>query len=274
MFNPKAYLQLNPAQNMSHHLATGRLLYYCQDQQPAYWLKLQVKGVDVKSETSFEHELGVYQKLQLLHQQKLLMKPSAASVCLTHQLIPSTHILGGPEHLVSHALMLADSQALFVPTELNFATQLHLLIQSLNVLGQLHDEGYVHGDLKTQHFRRQQQQCYLIDFEQCVEIGAQVENTVTATPRYMAPELFHAKNKTIQTDIYALGAIWLQWLNHVRWPSRSYIDWAYWHCQFLSVELDRDFAMLQPILMRMLAKNQSQRYQHIDEIRLDLARVV
>lgn len=255
-----------------HRPDRGRWLYYCEE-QPRYWLKLQQQGIDVESEAGFEQELQLYQYLQHCHQQQS-GKTKGTAVCLPHALKDSSALIGKAEGLRPKALLMADSQAFFTYLSSDFATQLHGLIQSLNVLEKLHDCGYIHGDLKTEHFRLYQQQCYLIDFEQCVKIDVAIAHAQTATPRYMAPELFHAQKKTIQSDIYALGIIWLQYLNQLRWPSRSYVDWAYWHCQHLQVELSDSLLLLQPIIQRMLAKNQAQRYASIQEIKLDLARIV
>lgn len=266
--------QLHHDQCVVHRLDTGRWLYHCQEQQSSYWLKLQQQGIDLKSEAGFSHELQLYRHLQHCHQQQQSMKAKVTAVCLPHSIWQSSKLRGAPEGLLPQALLVVDSQSFFTSWSADFSTQLHRLIQSLNVLEKLHDCGYVHGDLKSSHFRLYQQQCYLIDFEQCVEIGTATAHAQTATPRYMAPELFHAQKKTIQSDIYALGVIWLQYLNQERWPSRSYVEWAYWHCQQLRAELTDSVVLLQLILQRMLAKNQAQRYASIEEIKLDFARIV
>lgn len=254
----------------------GRWLYYVEHQQEAYWLKLQQSIGDLQSETAFLHELAFYQKMQQavdLHHK--LIERDKLSVCLPFDILDVASINDAPVNSISQVLCIRDSQTLFSTSEdLSLSDQIHRLILSLTVLERLYGCGYLHGDLKNTHFRLHQNQCYLIDFEQSMNIDAARAVEQTATPRYMAPELFHAQPKSVQSDIYALGVIWLQWLNQQRWFNRSYLDWAYWHCQQLEVELVDRFSMLKPILMRMLAKKKSNRYAAIEEIKLDLARIV
>lgn len=104
------------------------------------------------------------------------------------------------------------------------------VLKALYALDNLHQKGWVHGDIKKQHFVIYQNRVYLIDFEHTQRIGHQNLQT-HATPRYMAPELFHAYSKTPQTDLYALGIVLYEWLTQTRLKSRSYYDWAIFHCQ-------------------------------------------
>lgn len=47
----------------------------------------------------------------------------------------------------------------------------------------------------------------------------------------MAPELFHGANKTVQSDLYALGIVLYEWLTQTRLQANSYHEWAVLHCQ-------------------------------------------
>ena len=78
----------------------------------------------------------------------------------------------------------------------------------------------------------------------------------------MAPELFHGEAKTVQTDLYALGIILLEWLTDQRLQAASYQDWAYLHCQSLNIALPEPFQGFSPLLQGLLAKQQSQRWQN------------
>ncbi|MEK5745462.1 serine/threonine protein kinase, partial [Acinetobacter variabilis] len=74
--------------------------------------------------------------------------------------------------------------------------QKHLLA-ALDAVMQLYQCGYLHHDLKVEHFVQCKGQVCLIDFEQAHRISDESPRTLDATPRYMAPELFHAEVKTI-----------------------------------------------------------------------------
>ena len=82
---------------------------------------------------------------------------------------------------------------------------------------------------------------------------------MTATPRYMAPELFHGEAKTLASDLYALGIIVYEWLTQRRLQAKSYQDWAYLHCQQLKIELPAAYLGFQDLLEAMLNKQKSQR---------------
>ena len=109
-----------------------------------------------------------------------------------------------------------------------------------------------------------QQKVCLIDFEHVQKINSQITlQSLTATPRYMAPELFHAAAKTVQTDIYALGIIIYEWLTGQRLTAKNYQEWAYLHCQRLSIELPEHFLMFKRLLDGMLAKQKEYRFANI-----------
>lgn len=268
MFKTSGQLFLTTADPHLLYSHRGRQLYRLYHGSTYYWLKLQQLGLSPLSERAFLHELAMYRVLQ----------HDAQAVCLPHIVLDLNQFSDAPTDVYPEALCVQDSQALFTQwSKPDFGWVLHRLIQSVHVLEQLHHVGFVHGDLKTAHFRLDQQHCYLIDFEQSIQIQAQHASTPsrpTATPRYMAPELFHGATKSIQSDIYALGVIWLQWLNQIRWGAKSYMDWAYWHCQLLQVELPVIFLVLKPILQRMLAKHRAQRYCCIEEIKRDMLKIV
>jgi len=202
----------------------------------------------------------------------------------------ATNCINWPADYFPQGLCLTDSAAHFDPQR-NFAQQtikpdhptsqdkqpqakvFHDLIQSLNVLGNLHALGYVHGDLKREHFRQRAGRCYLIDFEQAVPITSS-STVYTATPRYMAPELFQGRAKSIQSDIYALGIIWYEWLSGQRVQQTSYLDWATWHCQRFQPDLSLHAPKLDLVLKRMLCKNKTNRYADIFEIKQALSHLI
>lgn len=275
MFKTSGKLQLDTALQLIDYAHSGRQIYHISNQQQDYWLKLQRLGVSKSSEQAFLHELDMYQRLQhSVHGgNRTTSQSQPTMICLPYQIIDLTQFSDVPADVCPQALCLVDSDALFDEL-LDLSQVSHRMFQSLTLLQHLHQCGYLHGDLKTAHFRLRQQRCFLIDFEQCTAIDRAHSMRQTATPRYMAPELFHAEAKSVQSDIYALGVIWLEWLSQQRYRSRSYLDWAYWHCQQLEVALPQPLQQFLPILQMMLAKKQADRYSHIEQIKRDLLGVV
>ena len=86
-----------------------------------------------------------------------------------------------------------------------------------------------------------------------------------ATPRYMAPELFHGANKTVQSDLYALGIVLYEWLTQTRLQANSYHEWAVLHCQKLNVVLPSSFQVFLPLLSGLLQKQQQSRFSNVHE---------
>ncbi len=109
--------------------------------------------------------------------------------------------------LFEHAVGLFEQAA----EQMSLEQVQQILWLAIDAIEIIYAAGYLHADLKREHFVIQQGQCKLIDFEQSLEIEHQ-SLLMTATPRYMAPELFQGQAKCIQSEIYALGIIFLEWL--------------------------------------------------------------
>lgn len=103
------------------------------------------------------------------------------------------------------ALILPEASAFLVEPHLLHPEQVkHHLWQAISVMEQLNQCGWIHGDLKSTHFMQYQQRVCLIDLEQAQPLQQQA-HTLNATPRYMARIISCKKQKSIQTDLYALG---------------------------------------------------------------------
>lgn len=252
----------NPKQSQD----LGRRLYQvCLDGQD-YWFKMQIHAHSEESEQSFLHELDLYVKLNQPH----------LNILLPHALIHPQRDLSLDESFLNSALLIQDSKALFAQAvnELSYAEVMCILQKSADMLERLHQIGYLHGDLKVEHFRMLQNQGYLIDFEQSHLINDAGLFKNSATPRYMAPELFHAEQKSLQSDIYALGIIWLEWLTGQKLQEKSYLDWAKLHCQRLKVALAPQFQHLEIVLIQMLMKIKAHRCSNIYQIKQILSKNV
>lgn len=259
-------LQLKQALNPARSQRLGRRIYQVSLDAQLYWVKIQLPHMSPQHELSFQRELSHYQ-------------------CMIKQcpeLIPPFHILdlrhpqGAGQDGLTAALMIRDTQAWFAipPDTLDRSAIIEVLLQSLEMLEKLHGLGYIHGDLKAEHFRRFQEQAVFIDFEQMVDLTDQVQSNNTATPHYMAPELFHAEAKSLASDIYALGIIWLEWLNQCKFQEKTYLDWAKLHCQQLEIDLKSEYKAFEQVLSAILHRQKSKRCTNFYQIKQLLSDIV
>lgn len=242
-------------------LTFGRSLYTFEYQQQHYWLKTQALNINQSYEAGFLNELAFYQ--QFVDQPNSSNNPP--DFLLPFQMIAHLKSLEGQQQSGRPALILSHAESLLGDCSGMSLNEIKkTLLKVLEVVDQLHQLGWIHADLKREHFVEYQQRVCLIDFEQVQKINSPIKlQNLTATPRYMAPELFHVAEKNVQTDIYALGIIFYEWLTGQRLTAENYQDWAYLHCQRLSIELPEHFAPLKNLLSGMLAKQKQRRFTNI-----------
>jgi serine/threonine protein kinase len=266
IFNSRALEQYQfESKAKPRSLSYGRYLYRLNTPDSAqndevFWLKAQQQTGEVFARQGFEQELKCYRSLQELQADFILPAQILSDVC-----IPQMDIY------VETALILPEAREFFAidPYSLHPEQVKHHLWQAITVMEKLNQSGWLHGDLKSTHFMQYQQRVCLIDFEQALLLQ-QHSHTLNATPRYMAPELFHAQAKSIQSDIYALGIIFYEWLTGQRLVATDYEDWAYLHCQRLKIELPEVFLRFLPLLEGMLAKHKMQRMHDFSQLKMCL----
>lgn len=240
MFQPEhAYLIQEKTPEQSR--VFGRQIYLIEQAQQYYWLKLQQPQGHVQFQQGFQREVECYQQWRAFQPSFLLESQYFFELQLPELLQPA------------QALLLPHAPRLFIDLSiLSYSDVIQRIADALEQLAALHDLGYVHGDIKAAHFRYVDRQVFLLDFEQVQPIGLHMP-ILNATPRYMAPELFHAQAKTIQSDLYALGIVLYEWLTQTRLSSKSYQDWALFHCQTATFDLPIQWQALQPCLDGLLA---------------------
>ncbi|MCC6621263.1 MAG: serine/threonine protein kinase [Deltaproteobacteria bacterium] len=93
----------------------------------------------------------------------------------------------------------------------------------LRALDHVHRRGFVHGDLKPANVlvaeRLEGLHPHLIDFGVALPIGTATPDEVLATPEYAAPEQLFGEAVDARTDLYALGLLLYELIEHRRpWP--------------------------------------------------------
>lgn len=237
----------------------GRRLYTLTQGHKKYWLKFHVEQHNQVLEDSFNAELEFYRQNKI----------SSSDFLVPYNVIDLSKLNFLNETRQSgEGLLTLDTNDFFI--KFNPENDLHeirkQILLALNALEALHQSGWIHGDLKSEHFRRYLDTCRLIDFEQSQRIISP-KKLLTATPHYMAPELFHGQPKSVQSDLYAFGIILYEWLCQSRLSAKTYHDWAILHCQQLQIKLPDSLQCFLPILDGLLKKKMDERFGSVAELR-------
>ena len=227
--------------------ALGRYLWKCGIDNKDYWLKYHLPETHLQSEQDFIHEQLFYEEINQENPTWLL----------PHKLI-EVKAIPQLNHSLGRVLILPDTD-LWFGSLLHETDIYHTIWFALDKLTELHRFGWIHGDIKNEHFRKFEQNPYLIDFEK-VRLLSSSDSRMDATPRYMAPELFGGAYKSIQSDLYAFGIVLYEWLTQTRLEAGSYYDWAVLHCQNLTIQLPIQFMNFYPLLLGLLQKQQKNRF--------------
>lgn len=105
---------------------------------------------------------------------------------------------------------LVDGISLHEEQPDDLATLVDIFRQTASALGQMHDRGYVHADMKPHNVivgvdLDNNHTAKLIDLGQSCKIGT-IKKRIQGTPDYIAPEQVHRREITPKTDIYNFGA--------------------------------------------------------------------
>ncbi|MEB3197040.1 MAG: HD domain-containing phosphohydrolase [Candidatus Sericytochromatia bacterium] len=151
------------------------------------------------------------------------------------------------------------------------ADVLPILRQLCLALSFIHQQGFVHGDLKPENIRiRPDGVVKLMDFG-LVDVAGTAHGTIRGTIAYMAPEVAKGGRIDQRSDIYALGAVAYHLLaGHPPFTSENAVAVLRAHAQAPVPPLKGACGPvsdgLQAILLRMLEKEPVARYQAVAEV--------
>ncbi|OGQ08328.1 MAG: hypothetical protein A3G32_07490 [Deltaproteobacteria bacterium RIFCSPLOWO2_12_FULL_40_28] len=160
---------------------------------------------------------GVHQKTYKTHCIKVSLDPETTANLNreyeflkehAHPLFPNVHGLNPLDQ--NKALQVRE----YVPGQTleQFAGKLpeqeilSIATQIARGLAAIHHLGYCYGDISANNFIYNDTKITFIDFEFVAKRHDEAVNT-RGTPSFMAPELFYGNGPTIQSDLYALGAL-------------------------------------------------------------------
>ncbi|HEX3912539.1 MAG TPA: protein kinase [Steroidobacteraceae bacterium] len=150
---------------------------------------------------------------------------------------------------------------------------LRAIAEALRVI---HVFGILHRDLKPANVMlREDNSPVLIDFglarRSLDEIGNTGVGQVLGSPYYISPEQAQGQRVDVRTDLYSLGVMFYEMLTGQRpYGGRSAVAIMSQHTSSPVPQLPEATAMQQPLLDRLMAKQQNVRYASADELLADL----
>src|SRR5437764_4631500 len=148
---------------------------------------------------------------------------------------------------------------------------LRIFRELMFALGDIHEKGILHRDLKPQNLMfRQDGTLAILDFGIAKHIDA-VDRTrhgeVLGTPRYMSPEQVQGRALDLRTDIYSAGVLLYQMLTgrHL-FEGDTAVEVALHHLNTPPPALPEHLQQYQRLLDKLLEKDREARFRNTDEV--------
>jgi serine/threonine-protein kinase PpkA len=154
---------------------------------------------------------------------------------------------------------------------------LGLFRQLMYALGDIHEKGILHRDLKPQNLMfRSDGSLAIVDFGIAKHVDS-VDRTshgeILGTPRYMSPEQVQGRALDLRTDIYSAGVLLYQMLTgeHM-FVGDTAIEVAMHHINTPPPGLPEHLAQFQRFMDKLVEKDRDARFRNADEVLGFLAR--
>ena len=138
-------------------------------------------------------------------------------------------------------------------------------------LGYAHSKGIIHRDIKPSNIMfRYDDTPVLTDFGVARVADSNTIQTavglMVGSPGYMSPEQAKGESATIQSDLYGLGVVLYEMLTgNLPYQADNPLAVMLMHLHDPMPDLPNEYAYLQPILNKLLAKKSADRYQNADQ---------
>lgn len=148
---------------------------------------------------------------------------------------------------------------------------LRIFRQLMFALGDIHEQGILHRDLKPQNLMfRADGSLAIVDFGIAKHVDA-VDRTgageILGTPRYMSPEQVRGLALDWRTDIYSAGVLLYQMLTGCHlFDGETAVEVALHHLNTPPPPLPESLARYQPLIDKLLEKDRDARFRNADEV--------
>ena len=148
---------------------------------------------------------------------------------------------------------------------------LRIFRELMFALGDIHEKGVLHRDLKPQNIMfRNDGSLAILDFGIAKHVDA-IDRTgqgeILGTPRYMSPEQVQGRALDLRTDIYSAGVLLYQMLSgqHL-FEAATAVEVALHHINTQPPPLPDGLELYQPLLDKLLEKDRDARFRNADEV--------
>jgi DNA-binding response OmpR family regulator len=210
---------------------------------------------DKKALERFMEEYAMVERIQSRHVAKIYNHGMSEG----HAYLVMEFFEGGDLNKRLAGKALRSDEALKLFRELMFA------------LGDIHEKGILHRDLKPQNLMfRTDGSLAIVDFGIAKHIDS-VDRTahgeIIGTPRYMSPEQVQGRALDLRTDIYSAGVLLFQMLTgkHM-FDGETAIEVAMHHINTAAPALPEHLAHYQRLMDKLVEKDRDARFRNADEV--------
>ncbi len=210
---------------------------------------------DQRALARFMEEYALVERIQSRHVAKIYDHGVSAD----HAYLVMEFFEGGDLHKRLQAGAFSPEEALKLFRELMFA------------LGDIHEKGILHRDLKPQNLMfRSDGSLAIVDFGIAKHIDS-IDRTghgeILGTPRYMSPEQVRSLALDLRTDIYSAGVLLYQMLagRHL-FDGETAVEVALHHLNTPPPPLPDQLVQYQALLDKLLEKDRDARFRNADEV--------
>jgi DNA-binding response OmpR family regulator len=148
---------------------------------------------------------------------------------------------------------------------------LRIFRELMLALGDIHEQGILHRDLKPQNLMfRADGSLAIVDFgiaKHVDSIDRTSQGEVLGTPRYMSPEQVQGRALDLRTDIYSAGVLLYQMMTgrHV-FSGETAVEVALHHLNTPPPPLPQSLERYQRLFDKLLEKDRDARFRNADEV--------
>jgi len=182
----------------------------------------------------------------------------------------------GAQHYIAMECVGGGDLFRRVKKEMRVPEILKVMIQVAKALAYAHGKGYIHRDIKPGNILfREDGTVVLSDFGLAKGLSDNTQVTAAGmtlgTPAYMSPEQAFGEQVDSRSDLYSLGCVFYFMLTGTKpYTADNPVALAMKHLRDPIPKLPDEYAWLQPVLDKLMAKKPEDRYQYGEDLAKEL----